>query len=256
MKKSATPAAAKIRVLVWNENVHEQTDAAVRAVYPRGIHAALAAPLRRQPDMSVRTAVLDDPEHGLTQRRLADTDVLIWWGHKAHAQVTDAAVARVHSRILEGMGLIALHSAHYSKIFKTLMGTTCSLKWREAGERERLWNVEPGHPITAGIGDSFVLPRTEMYGEPFIIPAPEKTVLISWFQGGEVFRSGCTWERGNGRIFYFRPGHETFPIFHDATVQRILQNAVRWAAARVRIADQCCRCDPLEPIQQSPGDPL
>lgn len=250
---TAKSKPSKIRVLIWNENVHEKSSPAVQAVYPRGIHNALAAPLRKQPDISVGTAVLEDPEHGLTQQRLDRTDVLIWWGHVAHQQVDDAVVARVRARILEGMGLIALHSAHYSKIFKTMMGTTCSLKWREAGERERLWNLEPGHPITAGLGEYFELPHTEMYGEPFGIPAPEKTIFVSWFEGGEVFRSGCIWERGNGRIFYFRPGHETYPVFFDSNVQRVILNAVRWAAPRVCLKDQCPKRPPIETLPENPG---
>jgi len=157
-------------------------------------------------------------------------------------------VERVRRRVLEGMGLIVLHSAHFSKIFRSMMGTNCSLKWREAGEKERLWNIEPGHPITQGIGGYFELPHTEMYGERFDIPTPDKLIFVSWFQGGEVFRSGCCWERGHGRIFYFRPGHETFPIFYDENVRKVLTNAVRWAAPRVQIADECPNVEPIEPL--------
>ena len=128
------------------------------------------------------------------------------------------------------MGLIVLHSGHFSKIFKRLMGTPCALKWREAGERERLWVVNPGHPIAEGIGPCIELENTEMYGEPFSIPEPEEQVFISWFEGGEVFRSGNIWRRGNGKIFYFRPGHETYPIYHNPVIQRVIYNAVKWAA--------------------------
>ncbi|HHV94482.1 MAG TPA: trehalose utilization protein ThuA [Firmicutes bacterium] len=218
-----------IRVTVWNENRHEQINEAVRRVYPDGIHGAIADHLRTQ-GMQVRTATLDEPEHGLTDEVLADTDVLIWWGHIAHHEVSDEVVDRVHRRVLDGMGLIALHSAHHSKIFRKLMGTTCDLKWREMGEKERLWVVEPGHPIAEGIGEYIELPNTEMYGEQFDIPAPDTLVFISWFAGGEVFRSGCCFYRGRGKIFYFRPGHETYPIFYNNDVQRVLTNAVRWAA--------------------------
>jgi len=219
----------QIRVTVWNEFRHEKTDQKVQQVYPHGIHQALADALGQEPDLQVRTATLDEPEHGLTAEVLAATDVLAWWGHAAHDEVADEVVARVKERVLDGMGLIVLHSAHYSKIFKSLMGTRCSLEWREVGEKERLWCVEPGHPIARGIGPFIDLPRTEMYGERFDIPQPDRVIFISWFEGGEVFRSGCTFQRGLGRIFYFRPGHETYPIFHQPQVIQVIKNAVRWA---------------------------
>jgi len=219
----------QIRVTVWNEYRHERSDPRVAAVYPEGIHAAIAASLGAA-GYTVRTATLDEPEHGLTDAVLAETDVLTWWGHMAHGEVSDEIVARVHQRVLEGMGLVVLHSGHFSKIFKRLMGTSCDLKWREIGERERLWVVAPGHPIVEGIGEYFEIPQEEMYGEFFDIPAPDELVLVSWFQGGEVFRSGCCYHRGHGKIFYFRPGHETYPSYHQPEVQRIIANGVRWAA--------------------------
>ena len=218
-----------IRVTVWNEFRHERNDEEVRQIYPKGIHYAIAGFLSQQPDMQVRTATLDEPEHGLSETVLETTDVLLWWGHQAHTEVSDHVVARVQQRVLAGMGLIVLHSAHESKIFKSLMGTGCSLKWRESGERERLWCIEPEHPIAAGIGEFIDLPHTEMYGERFDIPAPDEVVFISWFEGGEVFRSGCTFYRSNGKIFYFRPGHETYPIYANPKVQQVIQNAIRWA---------------------------
>ena len=219
-----------LRVTVWNEFVHERRAPAVKQIYPDGIHAVLAAALARDPSFQVRTATLDQPEHGLTEDALATTDVLLWWGHAAHADVEDAVVTRVHRRVLEGMGLVVLHSGHYSKIFKRLMGTTCSLNWREAGERERVWVVNPGHPIAQGIDRCIEIEQSEMYGEPFGIPEPDELVFVSWYQGGEVFRGGCCWRRGNGRVFYFSPGHETYPIYHHPGVQRVIANGVRWAA--------------------------
>jgi trehalose utilization protein len=243
-------AMAKIRVTVWNEFRHEKTHDEVKAIYPDGMHNEIARGLSKAGDISVKTATLDEPEHGLTQKVLDSTDVLTWWGHMAHDEVSDEVVARVHKRVLEGMGLICLHSAHYSKIFRKLMGTNCSLKWREAGEKERLWNIEPGHPITEGIGEYFEIPHVEMYGERFDIPTPDELVFISWFEGGEVFRSGCCWRRGHGRIFYFRPGHETFPIFKDPTVIKVITNAVRWAKPRVMLTDSCPNAKvPLEKIR-------
>jgi trehalose utilization protein len=219
-----------IRVTVWNEFRHEKSNPQVAGVYPHGIHEAIASHLRQSGDLIVSTATLDEPEHGCSAARLNDTDVLIWWGHCAHDEVQDVVVDRLQQRVLAGMGLIALHSGHFSKIFRRLMGTTCNLKWRVADEREILWVTRPGHQIVQGINDHFVLPAEEMYGEFFDIPEPMETILISSFTGGEVFRSGCTWMRGAGKIFYFRPGHETFPTYYDANVLKIIGNAVRWAS--------------------------
>ncbi|MFO1141366.1 MAG: ThuA domain-containing protein [Amaricoccus sp.] len=218
-----------IRAVVWNEYVHERENPVVRGIYPEGIHGAIAKGLNADEGIDAGTATLDQPENGLPADRLKDIDVLLWWGHKAHGAVDDATVDRVAQRVHEGMGLIVLHSGHFSKIFKRLMGTPCSLRWREAGERERLWAINPSHPILAGLGDRVELPSEEMYGEPFLVPEPLETVLISWFEGGEVFRSGLTYQRGAGRIFYFRPGHETYPTYHDETVLKLLRNAVHWA---------------------------
>ena len=218
-----------IRALVWGENVHEHSNAAVGRIYPDGMHRTIAAALREEPGIEADTATLQEPEHGLPEGRLKDVDVLLWWGHKAHREVADATVERVQNRVWEGMGLIVLHSAHFSKIFKRLMGTPCSLKWREAGERERIWVVNRGHPIAQGLGEAVEIPNTEMYGEPFTVPEPMETVFITWYEGGEVFRSGMTWRRGSGKIFYFAPGHETYPIYHQPEIRRILRNAVRWA---------------------------
>ncbi|WP_343315638.1 ThuA domain-containing protein [Brucella sp. BE17] len=218
-----------IRTIVWGENIHEQINESVRSLYPEGMHATIAAALKHDAEIAVSTATLQEPEHGLSHERLAETDVLVWWGHQDHGGVSDAVVERVANRVWEGMGLIVLHSGHFSKIFKRLMGTPCALKWREAGERERVWIVNRGHPIAAGLGEYFVLENEEMYGEQFSVPEPLETVFISWFAGGEVFRSGMTWRRGAGNIFYFRPGHETYPTYHDANVQTVLRNAVKWA---------------------------
>ncbi len=220
-----------IRVTVWNEFRHEKKNPKVQEIYPNGIHSALANHLKKSTDLEVRTATLDEPEHGLSEAVIKSTDVFIWWGHMAHKEVSDDVSNRVHRRVLDGAGFVCLHSAHMSKPFMKLMGTTCDLKWREVeNEREILWVTRPGHPCVQGIDDHFILPREEMYGEFFDIPEPEQTVLISSFGGGEVFRSGCCWTRGAGKIFYFRPGHETFPTYHDKNVLRVIENAVRWSA--------------------------
>ena len=219
-----------MRVLIWNEGRHEKQNPKVAEIYPNGMHGAIAAYLKKFPEFSVSTATLDDPDQGCSEKSINDTDVLLWWGHMHHDDVADAAVERIQNRVLAGMGLIVLHSGHFSKIFRRLMGTTCNLKWREAAEREILWVTRPGHPIVKGIDDHFVIPTEEIYGEYFDIPEPTETILISSFAGGEVFRSGVTFTRGAGRIFYFRPGHEMYPTYHDRNVLKIIENGTRWAA--------------------------
>ncbi|REE92886.1 trehalose utilization protein [Paenibacillus taihuensis] len=237
-----------IKVTVWNEFQHEKSNAEVIAVYPNGIHEAIKAGIGTD-GFEVGTATLDQPEHGLTEEVLANTDVLIWWGHMAHDKVEDEIVERVHKRVMNGMGLIVLHSGHFSKIFKKLMGTGCDLKWREANERERIWTVNPAHPIAAGIPEYFNIEREEMYGEHFDIPAPDELIFISWFEGGEVFRSGCTWHRGQGKVFYFRPGHETFPTYHNETVLQVIKNGIRWAAPSGAATPVRGHHQPLEEIK-------
>ena len=243
-----------IRVTVWHEHRHEKKNPAVSKLYPSGMHVEMKSAIEQHlgSSVKVRTALLDDPDHGLTDEVLASTDVMTWWGHMAHGDVQDQIVEKVHRRVLEGMGLIVLHSGHYSKIFRKLMGTSCSLRWREADERERLWCINPGHPIADGLTDEyFELEKTEMYGELFDIPAPDELVFVSWFQGGEVFRSGCVWTRGKGKVFYFRPGHETYPIYYDGNVRRVLANGVAYVAPRssapVRLDAPCIK-QPLSPI--------
>ena len=237
------------RVLVWNEFRHERENAAVTSIYPAGIHEAIAGGLREH-GLDVRTATFDEPDHGLSDAALRDTDVLVWWGHKAHDAVDDTVVARVLRRVHAGMGFIALHSTHYAKTFRALMGSPCTVQWREEGEKERLWVVSPEHPIARGVGPCIELAKEEMYGEPFGIPHPEEIVFISWFQGGEVFRSGVTFRRGLGRVFYFRPGHETFPTYHNPQVRRVIANACRWAAPIFTVTEPIAnrRAAPLERI--------
>ena len=221
-----------VRVTVWGENVHERQEEAVGAIYPDGMHGAIAAGLTELlgDEVSVRTATLDQPEHGLPPSVLDETDVLTWWGHIAHDEVADEVVVRVQDAVVGGMGLLALHSAHYSKVLKRLLGTSCSLRWRNAGERELVWTVNPAHPIAAGVAHPIVIDAQEMYGEHFDIPEPDELVFISSFDGGEVFRGGCCFRRGRGRIFYFSPGDQDYPVYHHPDVRRVIANAVRWAA--------------------------
>lgn len=238
-----------IKVTVWSEYRHERQPGKPQEVYPNGMHNAIADYLKKQPGLEVRTATLDEPEHGLTEEVLANTDVLTWWGHMAHGDVKDEIVDRVRNRVLEGMGLIVLHSGHFSKIFRKLMGTTCNLKWREIGEKERLWVIDPSHPIAAGLGEYFEIDHEEMYGERFDIPQPDELVFVSWFAGGEVFRSGCCWHRGRGKVFYFRPGHETFPVYFQPEVLKVIVNAVQWATPPDTTVPQFGhRPDPLEKL--------
>ncbi|MBF9128348.1 ThuA domain-containing protein [Plantactinospora sp. S1510] len=221
-----------IRVTVWGEGRHEKRDANVLAHYPDGMHATIAAGIAEHagPAVTVRCTTLDDPEQGLPDSLLADTDVLTWWGHIAHDEVSDDLVDRVQRAVLAGMGLIVLHSGHYSKIFKRLMGTSCALRWRNGDDRELVWTVDPAHPVAAGVPSPIEITNQEMYGEFFDIPAPDELVFVSSFTGGEVFRSGCAWRRGRGRIFYFSPGDQDYPVYHHPDVRRVIANAAVWAA--------------------------
>ena len=242
----------KTKVVIWNEFIHErETGAAgdyIRTIYPAGIHTFLAEKLAAD-DLEIRTATLQDPEYGLPESILNETEVLVWWGHCAHDQIDDSLVDQLQQRILAGMGLVVLHSGHYSKIFRRMMGTSCRLRWREIGEKERLWVVDPAHPVSAGIPETFTLPHSEMYGEPFGVPDDGKIVFQSWYEGGNVMRSGIAFRRGAGKIFYFSPGHETYPIYHDAIILRVIGNAIRWAAGTTLPPRITPQPEPLERVR-------
>ncbi|WP_430790700.1 ThuA domain-containing protein [Virgibacillus flavescens] len=238
-----------MNVTIWNENRHEKKNPVVADIYPTGIHGTIEEFLKEE-GHETRTATLDEAEHGLTQEVLDNTDVLLWWGHIAHEEVSEEVAELVKERVLDGMGLVVLHSAHFSKVFKKLMGTGCDLKWREADEKERLWVVDPSHPITEGIGQYIELEKEEMYGEHFDIPAPDQLVFVSWFEGGEVFRSGATFSRGRGKIFYFRPGHETYPTYHNKEIQQVIKNGVKWAKNTNTSKHQYGNAKALEEIKQ------
>jgi len=227
-----------IKVTIFNEFVHERCDENVRAVYPEGIHSCIKGFLESD-DISVKTVTLLDEECGLTQEVLDDTDVIIWWGHMAHDKVPDEVARRVQAAVLSGMGAVFLHSGHHSKPFRLLMGTSCNLTWREDGDFERVWTVNPAHPIARGIGRFIHIPHEETYGEPFVVPEAEETVFIGGYEGGEVFRSGLCYRRGNGKIFYFQPGHETFPTYKIPEVQTVIRNAVYWAKSDYRCEIGC-----------------
>lgn len=222
----------KVRVTIWNEFAHEKSEEKIAALYPKGMHGAIADYLKLNDEFIVRTATLCEPECGLGGEILNETDTLIWWGHMKHGEVPDEIVKKVYDRVMKGMGLIALHSAHASKIFQKLCGSDSGeLKWRESDDKEILWVVDPSHPIVAGLQkDRIVLEKEETYGEHFVIPEPDELIFISWFSGGEVFRSGFTLKRGLGKIFYFRPGHETFPTFYNQEILKVIENAAFWCA--------------------------
>jgi trehalose utilization protein len=229
-----------IKVTVWNEYTDEQKQKEVTDVYPRGLHKTIADFLNKDGEIDAGVSVITDPEQGLADSLLKNTDVLIWWGHIHHDKVDETRARRVIEEVQQGMGIIFLHSAHRSKPFLGLLGTSGHLSWREEDERSRVWTADPAHPIAAGIPEQFVLDREEMYSEPFGIPEPEKTVFISWFEGGNVFRSGVTFRREYGKVFYFQPGHETYPTYHNETVQKVIINAVKWAKPLIRVNDRDC----------------
>ena len=239
-----------IKVLVYNEFFHEK-DVNCRAheIYPDGIHGAIAEFLGKEEDITVSTVTLDNIREGITKEILAETDVIIWWGHCRHGDVPDETAALVQEAVLNGMGAIFLHSAHKSKPFMRLMGTDCSLTWRESDDMERVWVTAPYHPIARGLDRYFELPADETYGEPFGIPTPDEQVFIGWYTGGEVFRSGCTWQRGSGKVFYFQPGHETYPTYKTPVIQKIITNAVRWAKPGYR-RDDCMGCPNLPAVHK------
>lgn len=235
-----------INVLIYNEFVHEQTEERVRKVYPDGIHGCIKAFLEREDDISVSTVTLDNV-NDITDELLDKTDVIIWWGHMAHNRVPDEVAQRVQAAVLKGMGAIFLHSGHHSKPFRLLMGTSCNLSWREDGDFERVWIAKPTHPIARGLKKYIFSEHEETYAEPFDVPEPDVTVFIGGFEGGEVFRSGLCYRRGAGKIFYFQPGHETFPIYYNPDVQTVIKNAVRWARPD-------CRMEKLDaPCVKKPG---
>ena len=234
-----------IRVTVWNEFIHERESSKVGEIYPNGIHNQIAEFIKSD-EVQVKTATLDMEEHGLTDEVLKNTDVLIWWAHVGHKKVSDIIVDRVYERVLKGMGFIVLHSGHHSKPFKKLMGTSCNLSWRE-DSYERLWCIAPSHPISEGVPNQFVLEEEEMYGEYFDIPKPDDVIFLGWYKSGEVFRSGCTFTRGYGKIYYFQPGHETYPIYYNKNIKKIIKNAIVWAKPHTSIDElKAINTQPLE----------
>lgn len=228
-----------IRVTIFNEFLQEKTQEDVIAVYPNGIHNALKAGIESE-EFAVKTVTLDDENCGINEEVLKNTDVMLWWGHMAHHRVPDEVASQVKEAVLKGMGIIFLHSAHHSKPFKMLMGTSCNLSWREDGDRELLWVCNPAHPIAKGIDRFIKLDHEETYSEPFGIPEPDELVFIGNFEGGEVMRSGLCWKKENGKVFYFQPGHETFPTYYNEGILKVIKNAVYWAKPDYRVKELVC----------------
>lgn len=244
-----------VRVLVWDENPPH----APKEIYPNSINGAVAEGLNKLGNGGIvaKTANLDDPEQGVTDAALAETDVLVWWGHMHHGKVTDETAARVVERVHHhGLGFVALHSAHYSKTFKGILNCTGHLKggWRENDppEAEEITVCAPRHPIAKGIED-FTLEHEEMYGAPFDVPPALEVIFQSHFPlDGKTFPSGLVWTVGDGkdvnftsgpgkgvgegfgaaRVFYFRPGHETIPTYFHPVVRQVIYNGVLWCAHR------------------------
>ena len=232
----------KIRVTIWNEFRHEKTKEHVKALYPNGLHAVIGEFLSENDDIEVTLAALDDEDQGLPDEVLNNTDVLIWWGHTAHKEVKDELAEKIRTRVYIGrMGFIALHSAHKSKPFMKIVGTNGNLQWGR-NQKEVVWNLMPSHPIAYGIPDHFLIEEEELYSEPFYIPCPDALVFGSWFEDGNIFRSGACFLRGAGKVFYFQPGHETCKSFFNPYVRRIITNAVYWAQPSVcgqELVDKC-----------------
>lgn len=220
-------AAPEIRVRVWSEHT------ARRAYYPDDINGAVAEGLRLDDGLSVTTAELVDEGDGVPETELARTDVLVWWGHQLHRYVADDAVDRVVRHVRErGMGFVALHSSHMSKPFTRLIGDDGGLGGVEVDAgAERITVEQRDHPVADGV-DKIELAKEESYNEPFNCGKPDAVVFRSVFDNGHEFRSGLAYTVDNGRVFYFRPGHETYPAFADPMVRRVIRNAVYWTAKR------------------------
>ncbi|MDA1191131.1 MAG: ThuA domain-containing protein [Candidatus Poribacteria bacterium] len=216
-----------IRALCWSERTEPLS------VYPDGIDGAVADALK-EIGVEVKTAKMDDPEHGLSEEVLAETDVLFWWSHIRNGDLSEDVNARVVKHVLaRGMGFVPIHSALFAKPFQTILGCTGNIGgWDHNQAPENVYVIDQNHPIAEGLGAKFVLPETEMYVEPFDVPPPDELIFISSFSRGEVFRSGMTWYRGRGRIFYFRPGHETYKVLFEEPCRKVFQNAARWGASR------------------------
>jgi trehalose utilization protein len=226
-RAAADTPAGRTRVHVWCEGT------APKAVYPDDVDGALAAELQKRPGLAVSRGRLSDAESGLPDAVLDATDVLIWWGRLRHDDVPEARARAVVDRVKAGqIGFVALHASHASKPFRGLMGTPCEPgAWRDDGRPEHVAIKAPAHPIARGV-TPFTIPKTASYLEPFAVPEPETVVLVSSWEPGETFRSGLTWTIGRGRVVYFRPGHDAFPVLFHPAVRQVIANAAVWAGTK------------------------
>ncbi len=220
------------RVVVWSEGT------APKSVYPHDINAAIAEGLYVLSGWEVSTASITQQDQGLPDDVLGNVDVLIWWGHERHGDVTDDLVARIVARVRDhGMGFIATHSAHYSKPLKALLGTPCGWKggYEDDGSKVEIVVMAHSHPIARGVKD-FVVPHTERYGDPFEAPQPETLIFdgIYTLPNGthQNAQQGMVWRIGKGRVFYFQPGHEGYPIYFQPEIRQVVRNGVRWCGSR------------------------
>ena len=238
-----------MNITIYNEFIHEKNEQRIADVYPKGIHEQLKSFIESD-ENKVTCITLDNIATDMTDELINSTDVMIWWGHMGHHLVPDEIAVKVQNAVLSGMGIIFLHSAHHSKPFKLLMGTPCNLGWREDKDYERLWVCNPAHPIAKGIGRCITLAHVEVYSEPFMIPEPDELVFIGAYEGGEAMRSGCCYKRGYGKVFYFQPGHESFPTYYNKDIQTVILNAIEWAKPNYRGILGCPHIDPLPPVER------
>ena len=266
-----------LKVLVWDEQQEAQKKA-----YENFLGNHIAEHLKKQPGLALRSVSINESQQGLSDENLEWAEAILWWGHVRHKDVDDAAVGKVIARLKAGKcGLVAIHSAHWSKPFKaamwerhqqdvlsripaadrgsvilktlpkeggadvartemrdgkieiTLVVPNCGLgSWRADGAPSHVEVKAPDHPIAKGVPARFDVKQTEMYNEPFTVPAPDTVVFAESWDKGEKFRAGCCWKVGEGRVFYFRPGHETYPVFHQPETLQIAHNAALWVGKR------------------------
>lgn len=228
-------AAPKKTVVVWSEGT------APKEIYPNDINGAIAEGLKASPlmkDWDVVIAGIDDPDQRISDELLKKTDVLIWWGHKKHGDVKDALVDKIEKRVKEeGMGFIALHSAHFAKPNKRIMGTPCTFAAYVCDNKENVVSVAmPNHPICKGVAKTFTVANDERYSDPYAVPTPDAVPLtaIQVRNDGtkEEAKMGFCWTVGKARMFYLQMGHETNPIYFDPEIRKVMANAVLWAAPK------------------------
>jgi trehalose utilization protein len=278
--------AESIHVLMWDERQPRQEEA-----YDNWIGNEIVARLKASTkNMQFRSVALDDPDQGLSDENLAWADVVLWWGHARHSDVTWVHAKKVADLVQSGdINIAILHSAHWARPFVELMnrrsiedalayiekqnpgkkithetvsppkersapmrgsvltpayygynkGKTavhgiihlpwcCFPAFRNDGEPSTLITKNPYHPIAKGLPPTFKIPLTEMYDEPFHIPNPDEVIFEETWETGEWFRSGLIWNMGGGKVFYFRPGHETYPVFKQDKIIQVLANACEW----------------------------